>query len=55
MTVEPGAGKPTSVFGGRTYHFCSESCKQQFEAEPERYVDAAARQALALGHAGRHE
>jgi uncharacterized protein len=54
MTVERQAG-PTSVFGGRTFHFCSESCKQKFEAEPERYVDPAGRQALALGHAGRHE
>jgi trehalose synthase len=26
----------TAAYGGRTYHFCSESCRQQFEDEPER-------------------
>jgi uncharacterized membrane protein YraQ (UPF0718 family)/YHS domain-containing protein len=52
MTVDRHAGKPTIVHGGRTYYFCSESCKQRFEAEPERYVEAHGRQAPALEHAG---
>jgi uncharacterized membrane protein YraQ (UPF0718 family)/YHS domain-containing protein len=54
MTVERHAGKPTAVYEGRTYYFCSDSCKAKFEAEPERYVDLTGRQALALEHAGRH-
>jgi uncharacterized membrane protein YraQ (UPF0718 family)/YHS domain-containing protein len=54
MTVDRHAGKPTSVYQGRTYYFCGEGCKSKFEAEPERYVDATGRQALALEHAGRH-
>jgi uncharacterized protein len=55
MTVDRHAGKPIAVFRGRTYYFCGGGCKAQFEAEPERYVDATGRQALALEHAGAHE
>ena len=43
MRVDPGAGTPTLVDGGRTYYFCSEGCKASF---------AAARRGLALEHAG---
>jgi hypothetical protein len=43
MSVDPGAGKPTLVDGGRTYYFCSEGCKTSFEAS---------RRGLALEHAG---
>ena len=52
MTVDRGADKPTSTYAGHTYYFCGEGCKAKFEAEPERYVDAAGRQAVALRHAG---
>jgi YHS domain-containing protein len=53
MTVDRQAGKPTSTYGGHTYYFCSSGCKARFDAEPERYVDATGRQAVALRHAGR--
>src|SRR5436189_6457298 len=52
MTVDRGADKPTSTYAGHTYYFCGEGCKAKFEAEPERYVDAAGRHAVALRHAG---
>jgi uncharacterized membrane protein YraQ (UPF0718 family)/YHS domain-containing protein len=52
MTVDRGAGKPTSVYEGRAYYFCSEDCKARFEAEPARYVDATDGPAVALEHAG---
>ena len=54
MTVDRRAGKPTSTYDGRTYYFCGEGCKAKFDAEPDRYVDAIGRQAVALEHAG-HE
>jgi uncharacterized membrane protein YraQ (UPF0718 family)/YHS domain-containing protein len=54
MTVDRNAGKPTSVYEGRTYYFCGEGCKAKFDAAPERYVDATGRQALPLEHAGHH-
>jgi YHS domain-containing protein len=31
-----------SVAGEENYYFCSEDCKQEFEAEPEAYVERAA-------------
>jgi uncharacterized membrane protein YraQ (UPF0718 family)/YHS domain-containing protein len=52
MRVDRQAGKPTSIYEGRTYYFCSEGCKAKFDAEPERYVDAVGRRAVALEHAG---
>src|SRR5213075_694998 len=51
LTLDRGA-KLTSDYRGHTYYFCSEGCKAKFDAEPERYVDATARQAVALEHAG---
>jgi hypothetical protein len=54
MTVDRHAGKPTSVYEGRTYYFCSEGCKARFDAEPERYVEARGRQAAVVEHAGHH-
>ncbi|HEX6490734.1 MAG TPA: YHS domain-containing protein, partial [Gaiellaceae bacterium] len=52
MTVDRKAGKPTAVFGGRTYYFCGEHCKERFAAAPERYVAAAGRRGLSLGVRG---
>ncbi len=40
MSVSLDAGKPTMEFGGRTYHFCSEHCRDKFAAEPARYAGA---------------
>ena len=52
MTVDRGAGKPTSVYEGRAYYFCGEGCKARFDAEPARYVDAPHGPGVALEHAG---
>ncbi|PMP73271.1 MAG: hypothetical protein C0180_07190 [Aciduliprofundum sp.] len=27
-----------SDYNGKTYYFCSESCKKQFDKNPEKYV-----------------
>ncbi|MDM9620637.1 heavy metal translocating P-type ATPase [Rhizobium sp. S96] len=40
MTVDPNAGKPSLVYGGQTYHFCSAGCRSKFEASPEDYRTA---------------
>ena len=41
MEVSPGkaekAGR-TSHYQGKTYYFCSDECKAQFDKSPERYV-----------------
>ncbi|HDZ72561.1 MAG TPA: heavy metal translocating P-type ATPase [Aurantimonas coralicida] len=40
MTVDPEAGKPSALYGGHTFHFCSEGCRTKFQAAPEDYVTA---------------
>ncbi|MBB6237859.1 YHS domain-containing protein [Pedobacter sp. AK013] len=37
MKVKADASK-NAVYNKITYHFCSESCKQKFVAEPAKYV-----------------
>lgn len=38
MTVDRGAGLPTSTHHGRTVHFCSTHCKSTFDTNPEAYT-----------------
>jgi Cu+-exporting ATPase len=38
MTVDPERAAASSVYRGRTYHFCSEGCAQRFQANPEKYL-----------------
>ena len=38
MEVEATATAPTAEYGGRTYYFCSEACRQQFEEAPHQYA-----------------
>ncbi|MBX4868310.1 heavy metal translocating P-type ATPase [Rhizobium bangladeshense] len=40
MTVDPQAGKRSVEHMGRIYHFCSESCRTKFEAQPQDYLTA---------------
>jgi len=40
MEVDPDDPGATTEYNGVTYHFCSEGCKEQFEADPERFVEA---------------
>jgi uncharacterized membrane protein YraQ (UPF0718 family)/YHS domain-containing protein len=38
MTVDRGAGLPTSTHEGRTVYFCSTHCKTDYDASPEAYT-----------------
>jgi Cu+-exporting ATPase len=40
MAIEDPAAAPTSTHDGVTYRFCCEACKQQFDADPEKFVGA---------------
>ena len=40
MEVDPDDPAATVEYEGKSYHFCSEGCKDHFEAEPERFVEA---------------
>lgn len=39
MDVDAVAAAEKSEQGGATYYFCSESCKNRFEQNPEKYLD----------------
>ncbi len=38
MQVDERKAAGTSVYRGRTYHFCSSGCKAAFDKEPEKYA-----------------
>ena len=38
MFVDPEAGKPTADHDGHTFHFCSDGCRQKFQADPHAYL-----------------
>jgi len=38
MEVDEGPDAITSVYNGRTYYFCCQACKEQFDRDPARYV-----------------
>lgn len=39
MEVNPQQAAGKSEYQGQTYYFCSSSDKQQFEQNPQQYVD----------------
>ena len=39
MAVD-SATAPSREYGGKTYHFCNESCARAFDQEPEEYAVA---------------
>jgi len=41
MIVHPNSATARGEYDGRTYHFCSASCKSKFDADPARYAQAA--------------
>lgn len=42
MEVDPAKAAGASVHAGRTYYFCSTSCRDKFEKEPAKYAAASA-------------
>lgn len=39
MDVDPATAQWKSEYRGKTYYFCSPSCKRQFDANPQQYVE----------------
>jgi Cu+-exporting ATPase len=39
MTISPADAVGTADYKGQTYYFCSDSCLEQFRADPARFVD----------------
>jgi YHS domain-containing protein len=52
MEVNPKDAAGASVYRGRTYYFCSSSCRDKFEQAPGRYVGAPEQQQPQ--HGGHH-
>ncbi len=42
MKVDENRAEFQTQFAGKKYYFCSEECRQEFEAEPDGYVETAA-------------
>lgn len=42
MEIDPASAAATSEYQGTTYYFCAVGCKQSFDAEPQKYLAAAA-------------
>lgn len=38
MQVDPNKAAGKSEYNGKTYHFCSNSCKTKFDANPKQYA-----------------
>ena len=47
MSVDPATAKHRAEHRGATHYFCSAGCKTKFEADPEKYLTAAAARARA--------
>ena len=38
MQVDPAKAAGKSEYGGKTYYFCSATCKKKFDANSQQYV-----------------
>jgi YHS domain-containing protein len=38
MDLEESQAKASAEFEGKTYYFCSEACRAEFEVSPEQYA-----------------
>ena len=38
VEIRVEADTPKSAYGGKTYYFCSDACRADFEKEPSRYA-----------------
>jgi YHS domain-containing protein len=38
MEVDENGAKERSIFEGRTFYFCSQDCREEFDEAPEEYV-----------------
>ena len=52
MKVDPNAGKPHHRHDEINYHFCSQGCRDKFEADPEFYVTGAHKRKVKVAAAG---
>lgn len=51
MTVDEKSAVDTANYGGQTYHFCSATCLNQFQADPAKFIGGTKPAATAHAHA----
>ncbi len=39
MEVDPGKTRLVAIYQGHSYWFCSEDCREAFEANPRKYLE----------------
>lgn len=39
MEVNPASAEAQSDYGGQSFYFCSEACKERFDRDPAQYID----------------
>ena len=39
VEVNPESAEAQAEYCGLTFYFCSETCKEAFDRDPERYID----------------
>ena len=42
MEIDPDTAAGKSEYRGTTYYFCAEGCKQEFDANPGKYLNGSA-------------
>ena len=42
MVIDEKDAAGTSVYKGKTYYFCAESCKEDFDKDPEKFLEEKA-------------
>ena len=42
MTIDESCAAAATEYKGKTYLFCAAGCKETFEKEPEKYIEASA-------------
>ena len=53
MTVDTAGAKP-AVHAGHVYHFCSQDCREKFEASPARYLGRTPATSTGMEHSHEH-
>lgn len=38
VQIEPPNAAAETTYQGNTYYFCSQECKQKFDADPQKYM-----------------
>ena len=38
MDLEESQAKASTEFEGRTYYFCADACREEFESSPQQYA-----------------